>query len=45
MVAIETASPAIVKARNLLDRFASLISAKKPEGHCHGNIGPRYGRT
>jgi len=31
MVAIETASPAIVKARNLLDRFASLISAKKPE--------------
>ena len=29
MVAIETASPAIVKARNLLDRFAALISAKK----------------
>ena len=31
MVAIETASPAIVKARNLLDRFAALISAKKPD--------------
>jgi hypothetical protein len=31
MVAIEAASPAIVKARNLLDRFAALISAKKPE--------------
>ena len=31
MVAIETALPAIVKARNLLDRFAALISAKKPD--------------
>ena len=31
MTAIETASPAIVKARNLLDRFAALISAKKPD--------------
>jgi len=30
-VAVETASPAIVKARNLLDRFAALISAKKPD--------------
>ncbi len=31
IAAIETASPSIVKARNLLDRFAALISAKRPD--------------
>ncbi len=31
MVAIETASPAIVTARNLVDKFATLIAAKKPD--------------
>jgi len=29
-VAIETASPTIVAARNLLDRFQTMIAAKKP---------------
>jgi len=31
IAAIETASPSIVKARNLHDRFAALISAKRPD--------------
>ena len=30
-VAIETASPTIVAARNLLDRFRTMIAAKKPD--------------
>jgi len=30
-VAIETASPRIVAARNLLDRFQTIIAAKKPD--------------
>ena len=31
VTAIETASPALVEARNLLDRFVTLISAKKAD--------------
>ena len=31
VAAIETASPAIIEARNLLDRFAALISARKAD--------------
>ena len=30
-VAVETASPKIVAARNLLDRFQAMVAAKKPE--------------
>jgi len=30
-VAVETASPALVAARNLLDRFRAMIAAKKPD--------------
>ena len=31
-VAVETTSPALVAARNLLDRFRTMIAAKKPDG-------------
>jgi len=31
-VAVETASPKIVAARNLLDRFQTMVVAKKPDG-------------
>jgi len=31
-VAVETASPALVAARNLLDRFRAMIAAKKGSG-------------
>ncbi len=44
MVAIETASPAIVKARNLLDRFAALISAKSMTSSTHGSAMPQRAR-
>ncbi len=30
-MAVETASPALVAARNLLDRFRAMIAAKKPD--------------
>ena len=35
-VAVETASPSLVVARNLLDRFRTMIAAKKPD-----NLDPR----
>ena len=31
-LAVETTSPALVAARNLLDRFRTMIAAKKPDG-------------